>query len=315
MEVLQQYFTGHNGPALQLVAIALSLIVCLALIVWIVRRIAGSSSPKSARGRIRRLSVSDTAQVDEKRYVVLVRRDNVEHLVMIGGNSDVVIEQGIVRVEPMSAPAEPAVQAAKQKTNGFAKKLDTEPAKPAVAEKSEPAPTPSKAKSEPAKEAVENTAAAPVAAAVAAVATTAVAQAKDEVAETATNVADTAAQAVSETAEAEDTLEQVVAEQIDDLEITPEPEATITEAPGDVTAEPATTDGEPVVEMTEPAPDLTPNLEDTITQQLDDALSSETFEVETPSEPATVAANGNIGSEDEMQRLLDELAGEAKQGT
>ncbi len=48
-----------------------------------------------ATGRERRLDVIDHANVDGKRRLLLVRRDNVEHLIMTGGPVDVVIETGI----------------------------------------------------------------------------------------------------------------------------------------------------------------------------------------------------------------------------
>ncbi|HEX4296428.1 MAG TPA: hypothetical protein VHZ56_00245 [Devosia sp.] len=57
-----------------------------------------------ARGRNRRLSVVDTANVDGKRQVVIIRRDNVEHVIMTGGPQDLVIETGIAVVEPAPAP-------------------------------------------------------------------------------------------------------------------------------------------------------------------------------------------------------------------
>ncbi|MET1045468.1 MAG: hypothetical protein ABWX70_01990 [Hyphomicrobium sp.] len=43
----------------------------------------------------RRLEVVDQASVDSRRRLVLIRRDDVEHLVMTGGPVDVVIETGI----------------------------------------------------------------------------------------------------------------------------------------------------------------------------------------------------------------------------
>ena len=46
----------------------------------------------------------DAAPVDGRRRLVLVRRDNVEHLLMIGGPSDIVVEQNIVRAVPVTAP-------------------------------------------------------------------------------------------------------------------------------------------------------------------------------------------------------------------
>ncbi|MGQ5718560.1 hypothetical protein [Pseudochrobactrum asaccharolyticum] len=44
-----------------------------------------------------RLTVTDAAAVDSQRRLVLVRRDDVEHLILIGGPSDIVIEQNIIR--------------------------------------------------------------------------------------------------------------------------------------------------------------------------------------------------------------------------
>ena len=42
-----------------------------------------------------RLGVMEQASVDNKRKLVLIRRDDVEHLIMTGGPVDVVIETGI----------------------------------------------------------------------------------------------------------------------------------------------------------------------------------------------------------------------------
>ncbi len=49
----------------------------------------------------RRIGVVDHVSVDGKRRLILLRRDDVEHLIMTGGPVDVVIETGIV---PQSAP-------------------------------------------------------------------------------------------------------------------------------------------------------------------------------------------------------------------
>src|SRR6185437_3103974 len=48
-----------------------------------------------------RLAVIDAANVDGRRRLVLIRRDNIEHLLMIGGPSDVVVEPNIVRAGGM----------------------------------------------------------------------------------------------------------------------------------------------------------------------------------------------------------------------
>jgi hypothetical protein len=53
-----------------------------------------------------RLSVMEQANVDSKRRLVLIRRDDVEHLIMTGGPVDVVIETGIAAA-PMPAAEAP----------------------------------------------------------------------------------------------------------------------------------------------------------------------------------------------------------------
>jgi flagellar protein FliO/FliZ len=65
---------------------------------WLVRRFAGNRiGANPNRGRMPRLAVIDAAAVDGRRSLVLVRRDNIEHLLMIGGPTDIVVEPNIVR--------------------------------------------------------------------------------------------------------------------------------------------------------------------------------------------------------------------------
>jgi hypothetical protein len=75
--------------------------VVLALIgitAWLVRRFGANRLGAAGRGgRQPRLAVIDAATVDGRRRLVLIRRDNVEHLLMIGGPSDLVVEPNIVR--------------------------------------------------------------------------------------------------------------------------------------------------------------------------------------------------------------------------
>ncbi len=88
----------------QTIWVFIALLIVLALIglaTWLVRRFGGSALGSSAnRGRMPRLAVIDAAAVDGRRRLVLVRRDNVEHLLMIGGPTDVVVEPNIVRSMP-----------------------------------------------------------------------------------------------------------------------------------------------------------------------------------------------------------------------
>jgi hypothetical protein len=72
---------------------------------WAVRRFGGGRlGTVGTRGRQPRLAVIDQAPVDARRRLVLIRRDNVEHLLMIGGPSDLIVEPNIVRA--VAAPRE-----------------------------------------------------------------------------------------------------------------------------------------------------------------------------------------------------------------
>jgi hypothetical protein len=82
--------------------------------IWLMRGYLNGVSPVAALfgpRPERRLAVVEQAAVDSRRRLVIVRRDDVEHLIMTGGPVDVVIETGITvaRGEPQAAaePAEP----------------------------------------------------------------------------------------------------------------------------------------------------------------------------------------------------------------
>jgi flagellar biogenesis protein FliO len=85
--------------ALTFIFAFVAVLALILLVAWLVRRFAGNRLGTTAnRGRMPRLAVIDAAAVDGRRRLVLVRRDNVEHLLMIGGPTDIVVESNIVRV-------------------------------------------------------------------------------------------------------------------------------------------------------------------------------------------------------------------------
>jgi flagellar protein FliO/FliZ len=67
----------------------------------------GPLSPLGPRGRQARLAVIDAAAVDTRRRLVLIKRDNVEHLLMIGGPTDIVVESNITRTAVTSREPRP----------------------------------------------------------------------------------------------------------------------------------------------------------------------------------------------------------------
>lgn len=92
---MQELISAY-GSRFLVAALGVSLaLLCLFIVLWILRNRAPSPFVRGGRNRQPRLQVLDAAAVDTRRRIVLIRRDNVEHLVMIGGPTDIVIESGI----------------------------------------------------------------------------------------------------------------------------------------------------------------------------------------------------------------------------
>lgn len=71
----------------------ISLLVLLALVSAILIFKLFNQRVRGRKGQ--RLGITEFHEIDKTRRIVLVRRDDVEHLVMIGGNQDMVIESNI----------------------------------------------------------------------------------------------------------------------------------------------------------------------------------------------------------------------------
>lgn len=91
---------GQDGGRIAQFVLALAAVILLILLLaWVYRRLQPASSinaPQSGKGR-KRLGVLEASDVDARRRLVLVRRDEVEHLIMIGGPNDLLIESRILR--------------------------------------------------------------------------------------------------------------------------------------------------------------------------------------------------------------------------
>jgi len=132
---------GSEIPLAAKFFIAFAVVLALiGLTAWLVRRFGANRLGGAARGRQPRLAVIDAATVDGRRRLVLIRRDNVEHLLMIGGPTDVVIEPNIVRAtgarDAAREPARAGEPAPRQYSNGES----TSPLQPV----GEPPPRPSR---------------------------------------------------------------------------------------------------------------------------------------------------------------------------
>lgn len=94
-----------DGKTASIVLIVVGLLVLLLLAFAIYRLTVGRGlkAAPGARARQPRLGIVDAFDLDRQRQLVLVRRDNVEHLIMIGGPNDLLIEPAIVRAVPVGA--------------------------------------------------------------------------------------------------------------------------------------------------------------------------------------------------------------------
>jgi flagellar protein FliO/FliZ len=75
----------------------LALVFVLLLIVacgWIARRLGLAGRLAAVRSGKRRLAILEVLPLDGRRRLVLLQRDGVEHLVLLGQPGDLVIERG-----------------------------------------------------------------------------------------------------------------------------------------------------------------------------------------------------------------------------
>ena len=94
------------GPYTVPILALAGLIVLAGLVVWLGRLARRNRSQGVVAGH--RLAVIDHIQIDENRRLVLIQRDDVQHLVVLGGGSDFLVESGIAAVHAR-APQHPPV--------------------------------------------------------------------------------------------------------------------------------------------------------------------------------------------------------------
>lgn len=132
---------GAYGSRFLLAAGGVGLALLLLIIVlWVIRSRAPSPFVRGGRNRQPRLQVLDAAAVDARRRLVLVRRDEVEHLIMIGGPSDIVIESRILPAAAEQPESAIRPQPVEQRPISVAR--PETPPRPPVAARVEPAAEP-----------------------------------------------------------------------------------------------------------------------------------------------------------------------------
>jgi|GEM_PF-786682 len=152
------------------VLVGIGVLIGLGVLIWLGLAVFGRSLNMSSgerRGQPQRLGITGAFTVDRKgRKLVIVRRDNVEHLILIGGPNDVLVESNIVRAqrpgargreventdliltEPapaptiMAAPAAAAVQPAPKPAAPPAPPVQPAPVEPTVVVRAPVAPQP-----------------------------------------------------------------------------------------------------------------------------------------------------------------------------
>ncbi|MCQ8782779.1 flagellar biosynthetic protein FliO [Mangrovibrevibacter kandeliae] len=90
--------------------VALFVIALAVVLIWLARRTMGGALGVGPKSRAPRLAIVDATAIDPKRKLVLVRRDEVEHLVLIGGQNDILIEANIARVPAARGRTEPQIR-------------------------------------------------------------------------------------------------------------------------------------------------------------------------------------------------------------
>ncbi|HYA79741.1 MAG TPA: hypothetical protein VED87_02265 [Methylocystis sp.] len=119
------------------------ILLAILLFIYVARQLFGRRiRAPGPRNRPRRLDIVDAFDLDRERQLIIVRRDNIEHLLLIGGPNDVLVEGSILRGEPMAARTETRELRPSAPTPGWPSApgaVETPPAPPpAIAPKPEP---------------------------------------------------------------------------------------------------------------------------------------------------------------------------------
>jgi len=114
---------AYLAPPYIYYGVGVLVVVAVLLLVAVVSRLLGGRV-RGRRGS--RLGISEYREIDKQRRLVLVRRDGVEHLLLIGGNEDVVVETGIIS-------AEQAAQRVKRRMPAKTEDEDESPGEPTLA--------------------------------------------------------------------------------------------------------------------------------------------------------------------------------------
>ncbi|WP_051332383.1 flagellar biosynthetic protein FliO [Cucumibacter marinus] len=94
MGFISSLFGGVGGDIWTVVTALAIVLLLIVLLVWVLKFVLNASRSVGS-GRTRRIEVSEAVMVDGKRRLVLVRRDDREHLILTGGAQDLIVESDI----------------------------------------------------------------------------------------------------------------------------------------------------------------------------------------------------------------------------
>jgi flagellar protein FliO/FliZ len=83
----------------RLIASLVFVLSLIGLVAWVLRRFPALTRGRG-RGGANRLAIIETAIIDPRRRLVLIRRDQREHLLLLGASQDLLIESGIAPPAP-----------------------------------------------------------------------------------------------------------------------------------------------------------------------------------------------------------------------
>ncbi|WP_046868327.1 flagellar biosynthetic protein FliO [Microvirga massiliensis] len=139
--MLSRFGIEASQAAWYVIAFAI-ILVLLALMGWLMRKYGGGRLmlPGQDRGRARqpRLGVVDIYDLDRQRQLILLRRDNVEHLLLIGGPNDLVVETNIIRAAGARLPSAPGEASVERLEPSFERPPEA-PSRPQVEQAVRPA--------------------------------------------------------------------------------------------------------------------------------------------------------------------------------
>lgn len=87
------------------IAALLFVLALIGALAWAARHFGlVAKATTSRKTKTRRLDITEVLTVDARRRLVLIRRDDIEHLILLGPERDILIEAGIKTAAQMAGP-------------------------------------------------------------------------------------------------------------------------------------------------------------------------------------------------------------------